>query len=99
MKITVKYPAGHTIESEWLKTGWFCLTCGKQEVWCEQGEGDYEYGPSLICTACDTEFTMQGPYSINSKKLMHAFGKSELNASFQTLQTIRQTIELERIEE
>ncbi len=58
MKITIIYPQGHTNTSEWLKSAWYCIHCGKQEVWIEQGEGDYYEGPQHICSACGSFFAV-----------------------------------------
>lgn len=37
----------------WVKTGWFCLKCGAQDVWQSTEEGDdYYLGYSCTCKRC-----------------------------------------------
>jgi len=94
MKIIVKYPAGHTIEREWLRSPSYCPSCGKMEVWAEQGEGDYEYGPDCICVACGVLFTIQGPCAVDPEKKNHAHGKTEPDAHNQQLEQLRKVLEV-----
>lgn len=66
MKVLQEYPKterhdGHHYWREYEKEKYFCLNCGKQEVWAEQGEGDYYCGADLVCVACGHSWTMQGP--------------------------------------
>ena len=56
MKVSVKYNAGHTIESEWLNTNIYCPNCGKKEVWRENDGGDYYLGESYLCISCEHGF-------------------------------------------
>lgn len=55
--VTVLYPAGHSRKSTYKQTDWYCLKCGKKEVWVEDGIGDIYEGPEYICTSCHTTFT------------------------------------------
>ena len=57
-RITVIYEGGLSVLSDWRKSSIFCPDCGEQEVWTEEGGGDYYQGPSHICTACSFGFTM-----------------------------------------
>lgn len=58
MKIVNEYPTHHYVD-EYLKGSVFCPHCGKQDVWEEQGDGDYYCGPDYICASCGDCFTMQ----------------------------------------
>jgi hypothetical protein len=69
------------------------------EVWGEQGEGDYDYGPSFICVACGVEFTIQGPYALDPNKKNHAFGRTEPDAHNQQLEQLRAVVEMASVEE
>lgn len=60
-KVVVKYSAGHTSTSWWLRGGLFCPECGAKGVWEEQSDGDYYVGPDYACTTCGAVFTYQGP--------------------------------------
>ena len=53
-----QYPSHHYLLAV-EKTEWFCIHCGKQEVWVEDNEGDYYVGPDYFCTACEKTFNMQ----------------------------------------
>lgn len=45
---------GHHYIENYEKTDLFCPSCGKQEIWEPDGEGDYYQGSTYICTACKT---------------------------------------------
>lgn len=64
MKVINQYPSYHYIE-EYKLTDYFCPNCGSKNVWEEDSEGDFYVGPSLVCTKCRCQFTMQGPYDKN----------------------------------
>lgn len=59
---TVEYPDCYGCPSQevWLKTPFFCLFCGVQSVWREEGEGDYYVGSDYLCVACDSGFWLPG---------------------------------------
>lgn len=65
VELDVRYALGHSYPETWCKGALFCPHCGKQEVWEEQGEGDYYVGASFLCIACRYNFTIQGPYESN----------------------------------
>jgi predicted RNA-binding Zn-ribbon protein involved in translation (DUF1610 family) len=52
MKVLLEFRNSHHYIAEYEKSKYFCPNCGKQEVWEEQGEGDYYAGSSYICTSC-----------------------------------------------
>lgn len=74
MKVLNEYPNSHHYWEDFEKTDLFCPACGKQEVWEEQGAGDYYLGPDFICTACGSDWTMQGP---NKREEPNVKGKIE----------------------
>lgn len=39
-------------------TKYYCPSCGKKEVWTDNGAGDYYEGTTFLCTSCETAFTM-----------------------------------------
>jgi predicted RNA-binding Zn-ribbon protein involved in translation (DUF1610 family) len=52
MKVLQEYPNSHHYVREYQLSGLFCPTCGKQEVWAEQGGGDYYLGVDYVCASC-----------------------------------------------
>ena len=39
---------------EWIKSGWFCPSCGKQDMWQEVGDSDdYYHERSVTCGSCN----------------------------------------------
>lgn len=64
MKVLNEYPGSHHYYQNYEKTDCFCPNCGSQEVWQEQGAGDYYLGEQWLCTACSSKWTMQGPYTV-----------------------------------
>ncbi len=58
-KISIKYPLGHSYNETYCKDSIHCPFCGKQEVWLEQGDGDYYYGSTEVCLDCGQQFTIQ----------------------------------------
>jgi len=65
MKIIQKYyrPDGtlnHTYEDEYNKTSYYCLNCGKQQVY-ESESYDYCEGPRLMCTCCGYHHNLPRP--------------------------------------
>jgi hypothetical protein len=51
--ITVDYKGGHSYTETWACDGeMHCPHCGEQEVWIEQGGGDYYVGVQHVCLAC-----------------------------------------------
>ena len=60
-------PPTHKYQETWShEDDLFCPSCGKQEVWSEDGAGDYYEGVSYICVACSTCFTLPTLYSIDA---------------------------------
>lgn len=49
---SVKYELGHSYEETWDKSEYFCPHCGKNEVWEQQGDGDYYQGVTYLCISC-----------------------------------------------
>lgn len=45
----------HRHVTELLKSKMYCPNCGKQEIWEEQGSGDYYAGVDYVCTACGSK--------------------------------------------
>lgn len=43
---------------KWELTELYCPSCGKQEVWVEDSDGDYYEGPPHLCVGCETKFTL-----------------------------------------
>lgn len=68
MKILNEYPGSHHYIEEYEKCDLFCPACGKKSVWEEQSPGDYDCGPQYICAACESNFTIQGPYKDVERK-------------------------------
>lgn len=58
MKVLNEYPCSHHYWDEFEKSRYFCPNCGKQEVWEEQGAGDYYVGVTYICAACGAKFDL-----------------------------------------
>jgi hypothetical protein len=58
IRVDVKYELGHTITTYYERSDWFCPNCGKQNVWEEQGPGDYYVGVNHVCIECKTYFLM-----------------------------------------
>lgn len=58
VKLDVKYSLGHSYPERWKRDTYYCPNCGKQNVWSEQGEGDYYYGPSSLCVDCGFSFCL-----------------------------------------
>lgn len=52
------YEFSHKYSETWDLTELYCPHCGKQEVWEEQGGGDYYVGVDYACTACAHIFNM-----------------------------------------
>lgn len=45
------YPSQNRTES-WTKGEEYCPSCGKQEIWTEEGPGNYYVGEMSVCMAC-----------------------------------------------
>lgn len=45
-------------ELVYKKSNYYCPLCGKQEVWEDQGEGDFYEGVDYACTNCYASFTL-----------------------------------------
>lgn len=43
---------GHHYVQEYVKSEFYCPSCGSKEVWEQQGEGDYYMGVNYVCTSC-----------------------------------------------
>lgn len=54
----VKYEAGHSYQENWLLTRYCCPNCSHRTVWVESGMGDYDVGPSYICSDCGAAFAL-----------------------------------------
>lgn len=59
MEIFVRYnintrtPKGtHTYKQSVSPTTLYCPACGKQDVWKDDGAGDYYVGPTFYCRSC-----------------------------------------------
>lgn len=63
IEVEIKYPAGHSYPEVYEKTDLYCPGCGDQEVWHEQGMGDFYVGTIFLCASCKADWTMQGPDS------------------------------------
>lgn len=50
------------IGKEWVKSDWFCMECGKQDVWqgTSQG-GDYYHDYNATCHSCGHEMCCLPP--------------------------------------
>ena len=46
------YGTSHYYTHGWEHTDFYCPSCGKQEVWVEDGPGDYYAGPDYLCRVC-----------------------------------------------
>lgn len=57
-KVAIKYELGHTAESTYKKIELYCPSCGQQEVWQEQGSGDFYEGVDYACVNCKAHFTL-----------------------------------------
>jgi len=58
IEFPVKYRAGHSYTEPWAKTKFFCLHCGKPEVWVKQDGGDYYAGESYLCSSCGSGWSL-----------------------------------------
>ena len=58
ISVTVAYPAGHSIRSEWVPSKVYCPNCGKQKVYAETSGGDYYVGEDYVCVACESRFNL-----------------------------------------
>jgi predicted RNA-binding Zn-ribbon protein involved in translation (DUF1610 family) len=63
--ITVTYSAGHSYREPWEKTEFFCLHCGKKEVWARRDGGDYYQGESYLCSDCGSGWNLPGEPDID----------------------------------
>ena len=52
----------HSYVETWEPRAMHCPHCGKDEVWCDAGGGDYYVGNQHMCAACGAAWTIQGPY-------------------------------------
>lgn len=59
-EVVIKYENGNTRTTTYEDTDLYCPNCGKQEVWEEQGFGDYYLGVDYACTNCYASFNL--PY-------------------------------------
>lgn len=71
-QITADYGT-HEIKEPWVSTEFYCLNCGKQEVWfCNDG-GDYYQGEANLCLACGHGWNLPGypaePDDIDKQRL------------------------------
>jgi hypothetical protein len=56
IRVTKDYKT-HQIEETYCKDeNLYCPNCGKQEVWYENGLGDYYQGVEHLCLNCEYEF-------------------------------------------
>lgn len=74
MKILNEYPTHHYWE-EYLLGKLYCPNCGEQKVWEEQSSGDYYCGPDYLCSACGSNFKIQGPYQPTPKDGLNVIKK------------------------
>lgn len=58
MKVKIKYDAGHTRETEYIKSEVFCPNCGEKEVYNENDVGDVYEGVTHLCVRCCYEFKL-----------------------------------------
>lgn len=42
----------HKYTETWAATDLYCPSCGKKEVWTEEGPADYDDGAKSFCVAC-----------------------------------------------
>lgn len=42
----------HKYTETWAVSDFYCPTCGKKEVWTEEGPADYDAGSKSVCAAC-----------------------------------------------
>lgn len=43
-------------DTPWVKTDYFCPSCGQAQVWRENDGGDYYVGETHHCVGCDSRF-------------------------------------------
>lgn len=82
--VTIRYPAGHMIISEWEACNLWCPNCGEDKtVWVELYRDDYYMGATYICVACETTFNYNGTSNtgtINNQiaeQLINSLSKAE----------------------
>ena len=42
-------------KEKWIKSDWFCPSCGKKSVWERNDEGDYYQGITSLCLGCGNQ--------------------------------------------
>lgn len=62
---------GHHYITDYEITDLYCPDCGVQDVWEEQGEGDYYVGSHYVCAACGTEHYLDNSGSEADPKLVN----------------------------
>lgn len=58
MKVILEFKNSHHYEREYEKTEYYCPLCGKQDIWEEQGPGDYYQGPDYLCVNCNSSHSL-----------------------------------------
>lgn len=66
MKVVNEFKSHHYVV-EFLKSKLYCPNCGKQEVWEEQGGGDYYLGVDYICTSCGSKSHLDSVHIPNNE--------------------------------
>lgn len=54
MKVLKEYKGSHHYWEDYEKTGYFCPSCGKKDVWEQCGSDDYYVGSAYVCVNCST---------------------------------------------
>jgi len=58
MKVILEFKNSHHYEKEYKKSDLYCPFCGKQEVWEDQGCGDYYHGVDYNCSSCNSSHSL-----------------------------------------
>jgi hypothetical protein len=70
--VVITYPQGYQSTSNWEHSkDLFCPSCGKQDVWVEEGSGDYYVGNEHICASCAVQFTIPTLSDIQEGETFH----------------------------
>lgn len=52
VKVCHEYAGSHHYMKTFAKTEHYCPGCGEQQVWVDEGPGDYYLGSDYVCANC-----------------------------------------------
>lgn len=74
----VKTPA--TEDETWIEDDYHCPCCSTTPIYRQSGDGDLYVGPTYICTACASSFTLQDNGITDLSKQRAVLIKEAINA-------------------